>query len=85
MGADTAGRTDAFTRGTRMGHPSTSGGDRAQERVPLTLAAEGSVERLKDQPGFKDYPEGFQDYSRTFGRRWLFARGDGFSHSSLRR
>ena len=83
MGADTAGRTDAFTRGTRMGYPSTSGVDRAQERVPFSLAAEGSVERLKGQPGFKDYPEGFQAYSRTFGRRWLLPGATDFPIPAL--
>ena len=28
-------------------------------------AAKGAIGRLKDQPGFKDYPEGFQVYSHT--------------------
>jgi hypothetical protein len=28
-------------------------------------AAKGAIERLKDQPGFKDHPKGFQVYSRT--------------------
>ena len=28
-------------------------------------AAKGAIKRLKDQPGFKDHPEGFQVYSRT--------------------
>jgi hypothetical protein len=27
-------------------------------------SAKGAIERLKDQPGFKDHPEGFQVYSR---------------------
>ena len=31
-------------------------------------AAKGAIERLKDQPGFKDHPEGFHAYSRTLDK-----------------
>ena len=31
-------------------------------------AAKGAIERLKDRSGFRDYPEGFQVYSRTLDK-----------------
>jgi hypothetical protein len=35
MGADTAGRTNAFTAGNRMGHPSVGGGIEPKKVVDL--------------------------------------------------
>lgn len=35
MGADTAGRTEAFTRGNRMGHPATVTGIEPKSMIHL--------------------------------------------------
>lgn len=47
-------------------------------------AAKGAIERLKDQPGFKDHPEGFRVYSRRFVDRRIckgLARDKRSSHT----
>lgn len=43
-------------------------------------AAKGAIVRLKDQAGFKDYPEGFHIYSQTLDKdSW----SDGFARVKL--